>query len=257
MTSAGAIYDPQTFQRCTLAGLSTMRGQLIHLRQLRRGYEISATEVQGAQNQMELASAVVFGLQLIKATIDATIGIAGELGGPRFKMISAAYDGLTPLAEMTGKAVAGQPVTISDVAKATVRGITAATSVYKPGIAADVVELHMIPSEIVIDALRKDKDGVLKGVFLDYLGKLTVMSLEHVGRPAAARYVGVAKEIADAGYTIAKSYEEYQQNRDPAYYTEQKRTWQVILLNVQTKIDALELAINRCASELTQQRGGR
>ena len=250
MTSAGAIYDMQSFQRCTLSGLSTMKGKLVKLQELRRGFETSVREVDAARNQMEVASALLFGLKLVKASCDAVISIGGELGGPQLKALSAGYEGLNPFAENAGKLAAGQRVGAGDWVKAATSGANAVAGRFTNGAITDVIELQKIKSDIVVDAVNGDVESVLKGVFVDYLGKITTMSLQYVGRETAAKYVNVGKEIAETGYAMAKAYEEFRQNSDTSSFEGNKRFFQSQLFKVQRQIDTLQLLIARCEAEL-------
>lgn len=253
MASAGAIYDPQSFQRCTLSGLSTMKGRLVKLGELKRGLETSMREVDGARTQMEVASAVLFGLKLVKASCDAFIGIGGELGGRPLKVVSGVYKAATPFAENTGKLIGGQRVGAGDWVKAATGGISAATGIVKGGPIADLVELKKIQSDIIVDAVNGDTKSVLKGVFVDYLGKVTTMSFEYLGREATAKYVNVGREIAETGYKLAEAYEEYRGNSDTTMYDGSKRLFQSQLFKAQRQIDNLQSWVTSCEAQLSAQ----
>jgi hypothetical protein len=251
-TVAGAIYDKQAVQSCSLAGITLMKGKLIELRQLQRSIDTNWREAEQARSSAELNNALLLSLKLVKASCDAMIGVLASAAGPQGKVVGAVYGGLDPFAKILGKGIAGDHIQAQEWAKAANAGASAAFAVASPNSPyADVVCLQKIKTDLLVDALAQDEKAVMKDL-QSYGVKLTEMSLKFAGQQTWGRVVSVGKQLVGAGQQYAKAYAEWKQDDLNSTFDGVKRMAKAQHLQVQQQIDALITAISNCEAPIAR-----
>lgn len=249
-TVAGAIYDPQARQSCSLAGITLMRGRLFKLQQLQRSIEANWREAEQARSAAELNNAVLLSLKLVKASCDAVIGILASAAGPKGEVVGAVYDGLDPFASMAGKMMAGEKVGGADWAKAiNAAGSSALGASGRVGQYGDLVSLQKIKTDIVVDAVAQDEKEVLRDL-QNYGAKLTEMSVTFAGKQTWGRVVSVGNQLVSAAQNFGKAFQEWKQDDMNGTFEATKRQAKAQHLQVQQQIDAVVKAIALCEAKL-------
>ena len=153
-------------QTCSAGNITIMRGQLIRLSEIRSMLHADIREAEQNQDTAALERHVLFGLQLVKATCDVVVTVAGEFGPPPMKVISTLYSGAQPSAELLGKSISGQSVSMAEWATGLNAGIHAGIKV-RLGVDSDMVnlaDLNQLKTDIFINAVAGDADGVVQAI---------------------------------------------------------------------------------------------
>ena len=251
-TTAGAIYDQKALQTCSLAGITLMRGKVIHLQQLQKSIEVNWREAEQARSAAELNNAILLSLKLVKASCDAVIGVLAEAAGPQGKSVAAVYGGVDPFATIAGKMIAGEKVNGTEWAKAANAGASNAFAVAAPNSPyKDLVGMQKIKTDIVVDAVAQDEKAIMKDL-QNYGFKLTEMSVKFAGQKAWGRVVNIGKQLIGTGQKFAKAYSEWKQDDMSATLEGTKRMAKAQHLQVQQQIDALVQAIANCEVSLAR-----
>ena len=262
---AGAIYDEQARQSCSLAGITLMKGKITRLQQLQRSIEANWREAEQARSSAELNNAILLSLKLVKASCDAFIGIAGSMAGPKGEVIDKIYGAADPFATIAGKMIAGDKVNGSEWAKAANTGVSSALGA-KFDKFSDVIDLQKVKTDLVVDAIAQDEKSLLEDM-QNYGTKVAEMTAKHadsvresaaraagktVAKAAWGRFVAVGKNLITAGQKFATAYEEWKQDDMNATLEGIKRQAKAHHLRVQQQIDALTQAIGDCELSLAK-----
>lgn len=269
-TPAGAVFEAQAVQSCSLAAISLMKGKIVRLQQLQRSIEANWRECEKARSTAELNNAVLLSLKLVKASCDAFLGIAeavattGPLAktpvGAAAKRVNAAYSGLEPLATIAGKRLAGETVAATEWTKA---GNAVASNAFKfvaPNHDLDdVVSRQKIKTDLVVDAIAQDEKSISRDMqsYGWKLGEITAKAVDQgisaASKKAWTRFVKVGRHFVGAAQKMWKSYEEWKRDDMNASLEGIKRSFKAQHMHVQQQIDALVRAIDEC--ELTLRQG--
>lgn len=199
-------------QSCTVENITIMRGEVMKLYDLRRMIQANIRETESARTESNIVNAVTFGLQVVKASCDVVLGVAGEVYAPA-KGISTAYSGLQPSAQLLGKEIAGQATTAQDWSKAANAGANAAI---KRQLGVDspfqnLVSLNKIKTDLLIDASAQDLGSVYKDVAA-YAVTLSAWAAKEAGAKATGKVIKVGAEIAKAGVAYYGAYDDWKKN---------------------------------------------
>lgn len=236
-------------QSCTVENITIMRGEVMKLYDLRRMIQANIRETESAKSESNIVNAVLFGLQVVKATCDVVIGVAGEVYVPA-KGIATVYSGVQPSATLLGKGMSGQAISGQDVGKALNAGVTAGV---KKGLGVDspfqnLVGLNKIKTDLLIDASAQDMDSVYKDVAA-YAVSLSSWAAKEAGAKAAGKVIKVGSEVAKAGVAFYAAYDDWKKNDMDANFDGIIASSKKQLNLISGQISELEKALMKCAGD--------
>lgn len=171
--SVGKIVDPiiirqLAMQTCSVDNITIMRSQVMQLNGIRAVTWANIRETETSRSSVSLINNMLFGLQMVKATCDVIMDVAGEFV-PAAAGISTVYSGVQPNAENLGKFAAGQNVRAADLAKGINAGLRA-TVKQRLGVdapLADLADLKKVKADLVINATALDEKALVRSL-VDY-----------------------------------------------------------------------------------------
>lgn len=197
---------------CTINNVTIMRDQLIKLHELRNHALNSISELKRIDSKESFDRAVGLGLQLVSATCDTVISVAGKVH-PALKGLGLAYSALRPNAELLGKGIAGDAVTGADLLKGALAGANAYTK-SKIGDNETLVILSdstKVKGDLIINALANDEKAMVESMHAYHLNLRKWLSKIPPKSPAAPA-VAVAAEIARTGIVYHEAYTAWKQS---------------------------------------------
>lgn len=252
MGAVAHLTEPRAVQTCSLAGIDIMKGRLLRLENLGRAIRLNVADIDAASTRAELIRSGLLGLQLIKASCDAVMSIAGEF--PQFKAVSAGHSALTPSADMLGKGIVARKIAAGDFIRATGAGASAAAGgSVRSGAAKDVIELKKLQTDLVVDAASQVYEALVQDL-AGYGAKLTTMTLVYARRGSVARFVAIGKAMIDGGLAFAKAYKEFRDDDVASALAGAKKSLFAQEADVRRRIEQLKGAITACELELSSRK---
>ena len=197
-------------QTCSVDNITLMRGQLIKFHEIRNLIYANMREAKKAKSDAAFYNNVLFGLQMVKATCDVIINVAGELPGAG-KLVKRVYGAAQPAAELGGKAWAGQTITKADMAKTGNAVIGAGLSHrLNDSPLSDLAASQKLKADVVINATAKDMEGVMFSLAEQQaqLADWAIKVAKGPGGKEAIPLVSAGVDVIKAGYAYKKAYEE-------------------------------------------------
>ncbi|WP_298466332.1 hypothetical protein [uncultured Erythrobacter sp.] len=251
----GGEMDPRLIkqagtQTCSADNITIMRGQMIRLNGLRAMITANIRQAEREKTKASLLNNLVFGLQVVKASCDVIIGVAGELV-PGASKVSNVYFGIQPSAELLGTAIAGQPVTFQDGAKALTAG-GAAVAERRFGTNthySHFIDHTKVHADIMIDAAALDVDEVFADV-RDY-GVVMSSWIAHATRnPAVGRLIKSGDAMIKAGSAYHEAYDQWQKHDLDATFDSGIAVSRRQLTTISAQVSELERTLIGCGAEM-------
>lgn len=247
--------DPITIKQlglksCSVDNIRIMRGDVVRLTMIRDMALADLRQAERSKNKASLANHVLFGLQMVKATCDVVLGVAGELSVVA-KPISSAYSGLTPNAENLGKLIAGDKVGAADFAKGANAGLN---SVIKKKLGMDspledLADLNKVKADILINATAYDEKAVIASLW-DYGVVLGAWMVKAAKNEALGKSIKTADEIRKAGLAYHAAYKEWKDGDVSASFKAGMRIVQKQVETITTQIQKLEKNLAACGADM-------
>jgi hypothetical protein len=203
---------------CSAAGIELMKQEQTRLNNIRQALDVSLREIESAKNWEEFLSKGLLTANLVKASCDAFLELAGSFGDfLGMKQVKTASTLLTTGTAVTDSAIATAYGAKTDwvgtgnkVAK-TAAGMLMEKNKVAKGY-KDVAKLQFIKVDIINTALREDDPAKLYKAFKDYGAQLATMSLDFAKQETAGRVLGLVNSVANVGM-------KYSQSLDKAFNT--------------------------------------
>lgn len=244
------ILKQLALQSCSADNIRIMRGQVIRLEGIRAMIWANIREAERSKDSASLVNNVLFGLQMIKATCDVVLGVAGEVL-PGAAGVSTVYSGITPNAENLGKAIAGQNVGGADLAKGGVAGLNAVIK-KRLGVDSpltDFADLNKTKADIVINATALDEDALVASL-IEYGVVLSSWSVKAAGKVALGRAIKSGHELSKAGLAYHAAYREWRDGDMDATFDAGIKMAQQQLGKITNQIQTLESQLAQCGGEM-------
>jgi len=245
-----AIIKQLATQTCSVDNITIMRGQIMRLNGIRAMIWANIREAERAKDSASLVNNVLFGLQMVKATCDVVIGVAGEFL-PAAAGISTIYSGVTPNAENLGKALAGQNVGGADLAKGTVAGLNAAVKqrLGTDSPLADVADLNKVKADLLINATALDEKAVMRSL-ADYAVVMSSWTAKLAGQAALGKAIKTTGEAIKAGFAYHAAYKEWTEGDMDATFDAGIALSKRHLTKISTQISTLEADLAACGEKM-------
>lgn len=203
------IIKQMAMQTCSADNITIMRGQVMRLYNIRSMLWADIRKAEREKNSAALINNVIFGLQMVKATCDVVIAVAGELV-PKAAIVSNAYSALQGNSENVGTLIAGQQVGMADFAKGFGAGVN---SIVKHRLGTDsplldFADLTKVKADIVINAAALEEKELLESV-VDYHITLVAWTTKASGNPAASKLLKSGQEVVKAGMAYHSAYTDW------------------------------------------------
>lgn len=237
-------------QSCSVDNIRIMRGQVIRLQGIRAMIWANIREAERSKDSASLVNNVLFGLQMIKATCDVILGVAGEVlpgaaGG------STVYSGITPNAENLGKFAAGQNVGGADLAKGATAGLNAVIK-QRLGVdspLADFADLNKVKADIVINATALDEKALIASL-IDYGVVLSSWTVKAAGKATLGKVIKTGDELRKAGLAYHAAYVEWRDGDMDATFDAGIKMANQQLNTITNQIQTLETHLAMCGDEM-------
>ncbi|QDH35025.1 hypothetical protein [Porphyrobacter sp. YT40] len=237
-------------QSCTVDNIRIMRGQVIRLQGIRAMIWANIREAERAKTSAALVNSVLFGLQMVKATCDVVIGVAGEWL-PVATGVSTVYSGITPNAENVGKLASGQDIGWADFGKGGVAGLNAIVK-QRLGVdspLADFADLNKVKADIVINATAMDEQALVSSL-VDYGVVLSSWAAKEAGRQSLGRAIKSVDEARKASLAYHAAYKEWRDGDMDGTFDAGIKMANQQLITITNKIQTLESHLSMCGDEM-------
>lgn len=237
-------------QTCSVDNITIMRGQVMRLNGIRAMIWANIREAEQSKSSASLINNVLFGLQMVKATCDIVIGVAGEWI-PAASGVSTVYSGIQPNAENLGKLAAGQHVGGADFAKGGVAGLNALVK-KRLGVDSpltDFADYNKVKADIVINATVLDEKALV-GSLVEYGAVLSSWIAKEAGKAAIGKAIKTTDEIRKAGLAYHAAYKEWKNGDMDATFESGIAMSHRQLTKISAQISALENDLAACGAEM-------
>lgn len=237
-------------QTCSVDNITIMRGQVMRLNGIRAMIWANIREAERSKSSASLINNMLFGLQMVKATCDVIMGVAGEFV-PAAAGISTVYSGVQPNAENLGKFAAGQNVGAADLAKGVNAGLHA-TVKQRLGVdapLADLADLNKVKADLVINATALDEKALV-GSLVDYGVVLGSWITKAAGKAAFAKAIKTTDEIRKAGLAYHSAFKEWDNGDMDSTFEAGIAMSHRQLTKITSRISTLENDLKACGAEM-------
>lgn len=253
---------------CSVDNIRIMRGQVVRLTMIR---DMALADMREAERSIgntrltdlfngkskssaSLVNNVLFGLQMVKATCDVVIAVAGEWSGAA-KPISTVYSGLTPNAENLGKLAAGDKVGAADFAKGANAGLN---TVIKKRLGTDspvedLADLNKVKADILINATAYDEKALLASL-VDYGVVLGSWAVKAAGKEGMSKVIKTGDEIRKAGLAYHAAYKEWKDGDMSSNFDAGIKMVRKQVETITRQIQTLESNLAACGAEMPKFR---
>lgn len=239
---------------CSAAGINLLGNQKFKLLQLKSALVNSIQAFEAAGSRDEFLSRGLLTANLIKATCDAFIDMAGSLGDAvgikGADAVSKGYSGISAFAMTGTQAALGQKA--DWLGTASTVGKIAISKSRMGDTAKSAAELQMLKVDIINAAVQKDGAKALQITFMEYLPKIGAMSLDHMGHAVKAKWLGAVSAVANAGTSYSKALSDAFDTRLSDIEDNQARRQMLVKARAQMrlvcgKIDEIDALIRQCS----------
>jgi hypothetical protein len=250
------VPDRTAINVCSTANIELMSNKRVRLTQIGQSLQASVAETERAAKRDELLSRALLTANLIKATCEAFLDMAGALGE------AAGLKGTGSVSKLgiAGMAIAGS--TASSRAGLPTDWVSTGNKVagvfvdqrMKAGNAKSVMELQTVKVDLINSAVRGDNVGALQGIFLGYLPKIAEMSLDMMKKETAAKWTSAASSVANAGYSYSRALDEAFNTRiaDRVELSDRKSsllaTTYRLISQIKQRIGEIDTIMQQCAT---------
>ena len=235
-------------QTCSIDNITLMRGQLIRFHEIRGLIYANMREAKKAKSEAAVYNNVLFGLQMVKATCDVIINVAGELPGAG-KVVKRVYGAAQPVAELGGKAMAGQTITKSELAK-TGNAVIGAGLSHRLGDSpfADLAASQKLKADVVINATANDMEEVMFSLaeHQAQLADWAIKTAKAPGGKEAFPLISAGVDVIKAGYAYKQAYDDWKKGDMDKTFDAGLAMSQKQLAQISTKIAEVERALRAC-----------
>ncbi len=204
------VPDRNAINVCSTAGIELMSNKRVRLVQLRRSLQSSIAEIEKASKKDDLISRALLTANLVKATCEAFLEMAGAIGDAagikNVDLVAKAGSAAISFADSSASTVVGSK---TDWISTTNKLMGAAGAKYiKTESIKDLADLQTIKVEILNSAVRGESAKMLQSVFLSYVPKIAEMSLKYMKQETAAKWTNAVMTVSNSGYSYSKALEE-------------------------------------------------
>lgn len=237
-------------QSCSADNIRILRGEVMRLEGIRAMIWANIRETERSRSGASLVNHTLFALQMIKATCDVVLGVAGEFV-PAAGVVGSAYSAVSPNAENYGKVLAGQTVTGGDFAKGAAAGLN---EVIKDRLGGDsplanLSDLTKIKTDIVINATALDEKAVLASL-VDYGVVLSTWMVKAAGKEMMGKAIKTADEVRKAGLAYHAAIQEWKEGDMDATFDAGIALAHRQMGTITNQIITLEVHLAKCGAEL-------
>lgn len=243
--SGGKIsFEKRTVEVCSMAGINLITDEMVRLSSLRTALRTSISDIEKQRNSDRFMANVGLSLSLVKAVCDATLEIAGALGPPQMKAISAGYKETQDYLAFRQNSHSGKDY---DAAKYVAKKLAAGTG---NTAIKDAVDLKLISTDGLKAAVTGKNVDSSKAI-ADMVIKISDMSAKYKNAdPATMRALGVAKALINAGFASYKVYDEYRDMKlSDDNFEKMKKAQLRVIATFDAQIQSLSSVLDTCAAE--------
>lgn len=236
--------DQTALNVCSAANIDLLSNKRITLTQLSRGLQSSVHEIERGSKWDDVLSRALLTANLIKATCEAFLEMAGALGDAA----GLKGAGLVAKSGVAGMAIAGS--TSSAINGQSTDWVSTTNKILGVGIQKSMpdgtgkhlADLQTMKVDIVNSAVRGESVAALQTLFLSYLPKIAEMSLEVMKKETAAKWTSAASGVASAGLSYSRALEEAFNARisDQVEFSDRKTS---LLVMVNRQVNQVKLKI--------------
>lgn len=242
---------------CSLSGVGFKEDQLHEMVKIADGLRVTLNGLSSERGWATFHDGALAGLKWTKASCDAFISIAATWGPPQAKAIEGMYVAGSGVGEAASKKAAGQRVNTSDVAKSVIEGVAKGVpgtkyGRYMMGKDADknvkqVSGIAVINTKLIHGAINGNESSVKKAVFLDLSAEIVKITFEGAGMNLSKKAVGTAKSVADLGFSVAATLEEYKSASSST-----KNSFDMQEKMIRSSLSRIEITVRRLSAELNE-----
>lgn len=237
-------------QTCSVDNMTIMRGQVMRLNGIRMMILANIRDAERSKNSAWMVNNMLFGLQIVKATCDIVLGIAGEWI-PGATGVSSIYSAVQPNAENFGKLAAGQNVSGADVTKGANAGlnllIKKRLGVDSPF--SDFADLNKVKADVVINATALDEKALVSSL-IDYGVVLSAWTAKEAGKAAVGKAIKTTDEIRKAGLAYHSAFKEWENGGMDSTFDAGMAISRRQLTKISSQISALESDLHACGAQM-------
>lgn len=237
-------------QTCSADNITIMRGQIMRLHDIRSMLWANIRMAEREKNSAALINNVIFSLQMVKATCDVVIAVAGEIV-PKAAVISNVYSGLQANTGNVGNLIAGQQVGGADFARGATAGLNSIVK-HRLGMDSDLLDfadLTKVKTDMVINAAALDQKELLASV-AEYKVTLTAWATKASGYPGASKLIKSGHEVIKAGAAYHSAYTEWKNSDLDATFDAGIALSRRQLSQISIQIVNVEQALIGCGAEI-------
>ena len=244
-------------QACSIDNITLMRGKLIKFHEIRNLIYANIRDARMAKGEAAFYNNMLFGLQMVKATCDVIINVAGELPAAG-KVVKRVYGAAQPVAELGGKAWAGQTITTAELAR-TGNAVIGAGLSHRLGDSpfADLAANQKLKADVVINATARDMEGVMFSLaeYQAQLADWAIKTAKSLGGKESLPLISAGVDVIKAGYAYKQAYDDWKKGDMGETFDAGVAMSQRQLTQISTKIAEVERALNACGYGKPQTMG--